>query len=136
MENKITIAETLDLIAAVAVGTEHEEVILAYVEKEKDKAAKKAAKAKERKEEKRAAGDELRDAVESIIANAENPLTSADILACFDNAEELELTEAKVRNRASELVRYNKVHKTEVVVEGEDGKKKTRVGYIYGPEAE
>mgnify|MGYP006896625941 CR=1 FL=1 len=50
---------------------------------------KKSAKAKERAEEKRAAGSELRDAVQAILEGATEPLTRDMILAAFA-AEDVE----------------------------------------------
>ena len=129
---KITNVDILTMIEELAVGTANEEVILGYCAKQKDSLANKAAKAKERAAEKRAAGDDLRDAVQAILENATEPMTREMILAAFENAEELELTVGKVGNRASELVRFNIAHKVDVKTE--DGK--TKVGYVYGPAAE
>ena len=125
---KITNVDILTMIEELAVGTANEEVILGYCAKQKDSLANKAAKAKERAAEKRAAGDDLRDAVQAILENATEPMTREMILAAFENAEELELTVGKVGNRASELVRFNIAHKVDVKTE--DGK--TKVGYVFG----
>lgn len=129
---KITNVDILTMIEELAVGTANEDVILGYCAKQKESLANKAAKAKERAAEKRAAGDDLRDAVQTILENATEPMTREMILAAFENAEELELTVGKVGNRASELVRFNIAHKVDVKTE--DGK--TKVGYVYGPAAE
>ena len=126
---KITNADILSMIEEIAVGTANEEVILGYCAKQKESLANKAAKAKERAAEKRAAGDELRDAVQAILENAAEPMTREMILAAFDNAEELELTVGKVGNRASELVKYDLAHK--VNVKTNDGKSK--IAYVAGP---
>jgi hypothetical protein len=125
---KITNADILTMIEEIAVGTANEEAILGYCAKQKESLANKAAKAKERAAEKRAAGDDLRDAVQAILEAATEPMTREMILAAFDNAEELELTVGKVGNRASELVRFNLAHKVDVKTE--DGK--TKVGYVIG----
>lgn len=127
-ETKITTVDKLNMIEEIAVGTPNETIILEYCANEKTKIANKAAKAKERAEEKRQAGDELRDAVETVLKNATGPMTRDDIYAAFDNADELELTVAKVGHRAAELVRYEKAHKVDV-----KGEKGTKVGYVYGP---
>lgn len=122
---KLTKNEVLDIILEAMADNAD---VVAYCETEKASLAKKAAAAKARAEEKRAAGDELREVVLEILNNATEPMTRDMILACIDNAEELELTAAKVGNRASELVRYNLAHKVEVKVD-----KSTKVGYVAGP---
>lgn len=126
---KITNMDILTMIEEIAVGTENEEVILGYCAKQKESISNKAAKAKERAAEKRAAGDELRDAVQAVLEAANGPMTRDDLYAAFDNAEELELTVAKVGHRASELVRFNLAHKVDVKTE--DGK--IKVAYVAGP---
>lgn len=134
-ETKITNAMVLDMIEAIAVGTENEEHILAYCANEKAKAARKAEKTKERNEAKRAAGCELRDAVQAILENATEPMTREDILAAFDaeDVEANELTVGKVQHQALELVRYDLAHK--VKVKGEKGDKTAyRIGTA--PDAE
>ena len=128
MAEKITNAQILTLIEEIAVGTPNEDIILGYCAKQKEAIANKAAKSKERAEEKRAAGSELRDAVQAILEAATEPMTRDAILAAFENAEELELTAAKVGHQAGELVRYNLAHKVDVKVDG-----KTKVGYVAGP---
>jgi hypothetical protein len=122
---KPTKNEILDIILEAMADNAD---VVEYCETEKASLAKKAAAAKARAEEKRAAGDELRAAVEEILKNATEAMTRDDILAAIDNAEELELTAAKVGNRASELVRYGVAHKVDVKVD-----KSTKVGYVYGP---
>lgn len=125
---KITNVEILTMIEEIAVGTANEEAILGYCAKQKESLANKAAKAKERAAKKRAAGDDLRNAVQEVLENATEPMTREMILAAFDNAEELELTVGKVGNRASELVRFGLAHKVDVKTE--DGK--VKVGYVIG----
>ena len=125
---KITNVEILTMIEEIAVGTANEEAILGFCAKQKESLANKAAKAKERAAEKRAAGDDLRNAVQEVLENATEPMTREMILAAFDNAEELELTVGKVGNRASELVRFGLAHKVDVKTE--DGK--VKVGYVIG----
>lgn len=128
---KITKAMVLDMILEKCAD---DEIIVGYCENEKALLASKAEKAKARQAEKRAAGDQLRDAVEAILKNAEGPLTRDMILDSFDpeDIEANELTVAKVGNRASELVKYDLAHKVDIKTE--DGK--TRVAYVYGPATE
>lgn len=123
-ETKITKAEILNMIKEANADND---VIVGYCDTELASLAKKAAKAKERAEEKRAAGCDLRDAVQAILEAATEPMTRDMILAAFDNAEELELTLAKVGHQASELVRYGIAHKVDV-----KGEKGTKVGYVIG----
>lgn len=121
---KITKATVLGMIKEACADNT---TIVEYCDNELALLAKKAEKSRERAEEKRAAGDELREVVLEILKNATAPMTRDDILAAIENAEELELTTAKVGNRASELVRYNLAHKVDV-----KGEKSTKVGYVYG----
>ena len=124
-ETKITKAMVLDMIIEANADNA---VIVEYCENEKALLAAKAEKAKARAEAKRAAGNDLRDAVEEILKNATEPMTREDLLAAFENAEELELTVAKVQHQALELCRYDIAHK--VKVKGEKGDK---TAYVYGP---
>lgn len=124
-ETKITKSDVLAMIKDVCADNQ---TIVDYCDNELALLAKKAAKSKERAEEKRAAGDELREAVLEVLKNATEPMTREMILAAFENAEEAELTVAKVGNRASELVRYDLAHKVDI-----KGEKGTKVGYVYGP---
>ena len=125
---KITKAMVLDMILEKCAD---DETIVAYCENEKALLASKAEKAKARQAEKRAAGDQLRDAVETILKNAEGPLTRDMILDSFDpeDIEANELTVAKVGNRASELVKFGLAHKVDIKTEGG----KVKVGYVIGP---
>lgn len=122
---KPTKNEILDIILEAMADNAD---VVEYCETEKASLAKKAAAAKARAEEKRAAGDELREVVLQILTNATEPMTRDMILDCIDNAEELELTPSKISNRASELVRYNLAHKVDVKVD-----KTTKTAYLAGP---
>ena len=130
MAEKITNMDILTMIEEIAAGTENADLILGYCAAQKNALANKAAKAKERQAEKRAAGDELRTAVQAILEGATAPMTREMILAAFDPevVENEELTVGKVGNRASELVKFNLAHRVEVKTE--DGK--TKVGYVIG----
>ena len=74
---------------------------------------KRAEKEKARRAEKRAEGDELKDAIKAVIENAGEPITAqaiADELA--ENYEEV--TKAKVVYRASQLAKDGEVYKVQV----------------------
>lgn len=128
MENKITIAMKLDMIEALAKGTENEAIIVEYCATERAKLDNKKAKAQERAAAKKEAGDELRAVIEEILKGATEPMTREAVLAKFEN-EDGELTVAKIGNRISQLVQLDKAHK--VTVKSEDGKPKA--AYVYGP---
>ena len=83
----------------------------------------KAAKAKETAAKKRAEGDALREQVETLLTDEFQ--TIAEIAAQIDDPE---VTNAKVSNRLSALVKLNLAHKAKVDV---DGRKLN--GYAAGP---
>lgn len=124
MEKKITKNEVLDMILEACAGND---VIVAYCENEKTLLANKAVKAKERAAAKKEAGNELRDAIETILTNATAPMTREDVLAAIENADELELTVAKIGAQISQLVQLDRAHKTTVKV-GD----KNKVAYVIG----
>lgn len=86
--------------------------------------ANKAAKAKEKAKAKREEGDELYAIVFECLGS--EPMTREDVYAAvcerIENADEVELTIAKVGARITNLVKDNKVVKA---VEKRDGKNKT-----------
>ena len=99
-----------------------------YAEKELAKLENKNVKARERAAAKKEAGNALRDVIEEMIKEATEPMTREMVLENIDNADELDLTVAKVGAQISQLVQLNRVHKTNVKV-GD----KTKVAYVYGP---
>jgi len=99
-----------------------------YAEKELAKLENKNVKARERAAAKKEAGNALRDVIEEMIKEATEPMTREMVLENIDNADELELTVAKVGAQISQLVQLDRVHKTNVKV-GD----KTKVAYVYGP---
>ena len=124
MEKKITKNEILDMILEACADND---TIVAYCENEKALLANKAVKAKERAAKKKEIGNELRDCIETILTNATAPMTREDVLAAIENAEELELTIAKVGAQISQLVQLDRAHKTTVKV-GD----KSKVAYVIG----
>ena len=71
----------------------------------------KAEKAKEKNAEKKAAGDELREAVAAVLTN--EPQLAEDILGQLEGED---LTVAKVRARLTQLVNLGLASKAEVKV--------------------
>ena len=113
MEKKITKNEILDMILEACADNE---TIVGYCENEKALLANKAVKAKERAAKKKEIGNDLRDCIETILTNATTPMTREDVLAASENADELELTVAKVGAQISQLVQLDRAHKTTVKV--------------------
>ena len=122
-ETKITKAMIVEMIKEKCAD---DEVIVGYCDNELALLAGKAEKAKERAAAKKQAGDELRAVIQEILDGATEPMTNEMILESIDGAEDL--TVAKVRARASQLVEVGLAHKVNLTV---DGKKK--VAYVAGP---
>lgn len=123
---KVTRKDMFEGIKATLVENFDENEVADYVEfidKELDAIATRAAKEAERRAEKKAAGDELKDAVFEVINGADGPITPEEIAEQL--AEQFpEITKAKVVNRASALAKAGEVAKTEIKVE-----KNKRVAY-------
>ena len=124
---KMTKSEVLELIKETCADNE---TIVTYCDNELALIAKKAVKAKERAAAKKVEGDELRDAIESLLTN--EPQTAEDLLAQIED-EDGELTKAKITSRVSQLVRLGRASKVEVSV---DGKKRMHYTLPVEDEAE
>ena len=72
----------------------------------------KATKAKERAAEKKAVGDELREAIYNTLTS--EPMTIPEIASTFDDET---VTEARVRARLSQLVQADRIAKEKVKTE-------------------
>lgn len=83
---------------------------------------KKAAKAKDTAAKRKAAGDELTEAVAQVLTDEFQ--TIADVTAQIEGED---VTNAKVQYRLNALVKAGAAEKGEVVIEGTDGKKARRV---------
>ena len=100
------------------------DAVIAFCEKEIATLDKRAAKAKETAAAKRAAADELYDAVAAVLPA---DFTSIDeITALVDFPE---VTRAKVANRLGKLANAGVAEKGELSVTGTDGKSKKIVAY-------
>jgi len=78
------------------------EDVINYVDKTVEQLNAKAAKAKEKAAEKRAEGDELRNAVQAVLT--EDPQTIDDIAGQVE-VEGVEITKAKITARLTQLVK-------------------------------
>ena len=119
MINKITKKEMYTNIMNLLSDNE---AIVAFCEHEIELLDKKAVKAKETAAKKKAAGDELTDAVASVLNDEFQ--TIADVTAQIEGED---VTNAKVQYRLNALVKAGAAEKAEVTLEGTDGKKARRV---------
>ena len=119
MTNKITKKEMDTNIMNLLSDNE---AIVAFCEHEIELLDKKAVKAKETAAKKKAAGDELTDAVASVLNDEFQ--TIADVTAQIEGED---VTNAKVQYRLNALVKAGAAEKAEVTLEGTDGKKARKV---------
>ena len=119
-EKKVTKKEMFEGIKAILTENFEAAEVAEYVEfidKEVGAIDARAEKEKTRRAEKKAEGDALGDAVKAAIEGAEEPITAEGIVDKV--IEEFpEATVAKVRYRASNLVKNEVVTKTELKVDG------------------
>ncbi len=85
---------------------------------------KKAAKAKDTAAKKRAAGDELTEAVAAVLT--EEFQTIADVASQIEGED---VTNSKVSYRLNSLVKAGRAEKAEVSVEGANGKSRKVMAY-------
>ena len=83
---------------------------------------KKAAKAKDTAAKKKAAGDELTEAIAAVLTDEFQ--TIAEVTEQIDGED---VTNAKVQYRLNALVKAGKAEKGEVTIEGAEGKKARKV---------
>lgn len=95
-----------------ASDSEIKEDLIAFIEKEVNLIDTKAEKAKARAAEKRANGDELRDAVQSVLT--EEYQTISDIASQVEGEE---ITKAKITARLTALVKAGLAEKADVKTE-------------------
>ena len=107
---KMTKKEIFGLIAETCADNE---VIVEFCAAEVAKLDAKAAKAKEKAAEKKAAGDELYAVI--VEAVGADSMTAEDVLASIDGED---LTVAKVRARLSQAVKNGVLVKESVKVDG------------------
>lgn len=119
-DKKVTKKEMFEGIKAILTENFEAAEVAEYVEfidKEVGAIDARAEKEKTRRAEKKAEGDALGDAVKAAIEGAEEPITAEGIVDKV--IEEFpEATVAKVRYRASNLVKNEVVTKTELKIDG------------------
>ena len=119
-EKKVTKKEMFEGLKAILTENFEAAEVAEYVEfidKEVGAIDARAEKEKTRRAEKKAEGDALGDAVKAAIEGAEEPITAEGIVDKV--IEEFpEATVAKVRYRASNLVKNEVVTKTELKIDG------------------
>lgn len=119
-EKKVTKKEMFEGIKAILTENFEAAEVAEYVEfidKEVGAIDARAEKEKTRRAEKKAEGDALGDAVKAAIEGAEEPITAEGIVDTII-VDFPEATVAKVRYRASKLVKDEVVTKTELKVDG------------------
>jgi len=110
-EKKLTKKDYYSLIkdALEAVEIEAKDELLAFVDKQVEMIENKAEKAKARAAEKRAAGDELRGVIKSVLTDEFQ--TADEITSQIDGED---ITRAKVIARLGQLVKNGEAEKTDV----------------------
>ena len=113
-EKRLTKKDYYALIKEVleASDIEAKSELLTFVEKQVEMIENKAEKAKARAAEKKIAGDELREAVKSVLTNE---FQTADAITSQVDGEEV--TRAKVISRLGQLVKNGEAEKTDVKTE-------------------
>lgn len=108
---------------------------VAFIDKEIDAILARAKKEAEKRAEKAAAGDDLRNAVKEVIEAVGAPITPEDIAEKL--AEDFpEVTKSKVVNRASALVKAGEIDKTEVKVDKNKRVAYAPAGYVAAAEGD
>ena len=117
-DKKITKAEYFGMIKDIvaASGAENAADLTAFIDTQVEQIAAKAEKAKARAAEKKAVGDELREAVQAVMTSEYQNIDA--IMAQIDGED---LTRAKISARITQLVKAGIVEKESQ--KGEDGKK-------------
>lgn len=119
-DKKVTKREMFEGIKAILTENFEAAEVAEYVEfidKEVGAIDTRAEKEKTRRAEKKAEGDALGDAVKAAIEGAEEPITAEGIVDTII-VDFPEATVAKVRYRASKLVKDEVVTKTELKIDG------------------
>lgn len=107
-DKKITKVEYFEMIRNYIEGSgvEHEDEILEFIDTQVGQIAAKAEKAKVRAAEKKAVGDELRDAVQAVMTPEYQ-----DLDAIMAQIEGEDITRAKISARVTQLVKAGIVEK-------------------------
>lgn len=125
MVNNMTKMTKREILTAIMNGTVDEAVKVEFCEKEIALLDSKAEKAKARAAAKRAEGDELTEAVASVLTEDFAPI--AEIAAMIEGED---VTPAKVAYRLNALVKDGRAEKAELTIPATEGSKARKVqGY-------
>ncbi len=113
-EKKLTKKEFYELIKEVVTKSDAEDKdnLIDFLDRQVEILENKAEKAKERAAEKRAAGDELRGVIKTLLTSEYQ--TADEIVAKFVDED---VTKAKVVARLGQLVKNEEVEKTDIKTE-------------------
>ena len=122
MEKKITKREYFEMLKEIVneSNSENKGELIYFIESQIASIDNKAVKAKERAAAKKAAGDELRETVKSVLTNE---FQTADEITAKIDVEDI--SKNKVIARLTQLVNLGEVEKTDV----KDESGKTRKAY-------
>lgn len=119
-DKKITKREILEGIKAIVAENPDAQDYVEFLDKEIATLDARAEKAREKRAEKKNAGDELTEAVYAEIEKAEGAIAPQDIADALAGEYE-DITKNKVTYRAGQLIKEGRVFK--IQVKGEDGRK-------------
>lgn len=113
-EKKLTKKELYGMAKEIVENSnaEGKDILIEFIDRQVEILENKAVKSKERAAEKRAAGDELRGSIKSVLTNE---YQTADEITSLINDEAV--TKAKVIARLSQLVKLGEAEKTDVKTE-------------------
>lgn len=114
MDKKVTKRENYEMLKSIVVGdgselTVEQADLLDFLNKQISLLDSKAEKAKARSEEKKAAGDELREVVQSVLTNDYQTIDA--IVAQIEGED---ITKAKITARLTSLCKNGIAEKTDV----------------------
>jgi hypothetical protein len=118
-ENKTTKREYFEILKEIVTNstTENKEEIIEFLDKQIELVDRKAEKAKERNAERKAAGDELRAYVESLLTDEFQTID-----AMMESITDEEITRGKVTSRLTQLVKADIAVRDEIKIEGKKSK--------------
>ena len=127
MEKKITKIDKFD--AAIAVLKEADAFgSVEFLEEEKERYLARQAKAKERNAKKKSEADKMVEVVEEVMKQFSEPVTRTEVTEAVIAADVegiVDVTEAKVGNRLTKLVKAGKVVKESKIID-----KKRKMVYV------
>lgn len=124
MEKKITKIEKFDAAIAVLKDAKALESV-AFLEEERERYIARQTKAKERNAKKKSEADKMIEVVEEVMKQFPEPVTRTEITEAVIAAGVEDVTEAKVGNRLTKLVKAGKVAKESKTID-----KKRKMVYV------